>query len=91
MLLYCWSNIENFDYFNISNGVKQGGVISTILFSCYIDKLFSQLDHSSLWLHVSASYAGAFGYADNIALVAPYQIQIQIQILFNTNMYILAT
>ena len=29
---------EHSNYFNVSNGVKQGGVISPILFSCYIDK-----------------------------------------------------
>ena len=62
---------EHSDYFNVSNGVKQGGVISPILFSCYIDKLFSQLEHSGLGCHVGASYAGAFDYADDIALVAP--------------------
>ena len=62
---------EHSDHFNVSNGVKQGGVISPILFSCYIDKLFSQLEHSGLGCHVCALYAGAFGYADDIALVAP--------------------
>ena len=61
---------EHSDYFNVSNGIKQGGVISPILFSCYIDKLFSQLEHSSLGCHVGASYARAFGYADDIALVS---------------------
>ena len=35
-----WGN-EHSDSFNVSNGVKQGGVISP-LFSCYIDTLFSQ-------------------------------------------------
>ena len=33
-----WGN-EHSDSFNVSNGVKQGGVISPLLFSCYIDKL----------------------------------------------------
>ena len=63
---------EHSDFLNVSNGVKQGGVISPILFSCYIDKLFSQLEHSGLGCHVGASYAGAFGYADDIAPVAPF-------------------
>ena len=62
---------EHSDYFNVSHGVKQGGVISSILFSCYNDKLFSQLEHSGLRCHVGVSYAGVFGYADDIALVAP--------------------
>ena len=34
--------------FSISNGVKQGGVISPLLFSLYIDKLFSLLKQSVL-------------------------------------------
>ena len=62
---------QHSDYFNVATGVKQGGVISLILFSCYIDKLFSQLEYSGLGCHVGASYAGAFGYADDIARVAP--------------------
>ena len=62
---------EHSDFFKLSNGVKQGGVISPILFSYYIDKLFTQLEHSGLGCHVGTSYAGAFGYADDIALVAP--------------------
>ena len=58
------------DQFKISNGVKQGGVISPLLFSCYIDNLFTQLQHSGLGCHVGSSYTGAFGYADDIALLA---------------------
>ena len=46
--------------------------LSPILFDCYIDKLFSKLEHSGLGCHVGASYAEAFGYADDIALVAPF-------------------
>ena len=34
-----WGN-EYSDSFNVLNGVKQGGVISPLLFSCYIDKFF---------------------------------------------------
>ena len=67
-----WGN-QHSDSFNVSNGVKQGGVISPLLYtgSCYIDNLFAQLEHSGLGYHVGTSYAGAFGYADDIALVAP--------------------
>ena len=49
--------VRTFILFNVSNCVKQGGGISPILFSCYIDKLFSQLEHSGLGCHVGASYA----------------------------------
>ena len=62
------------DSFGISNGVKQGGVIlliSTSLFSLYIDELFLLLKESGLSCHVGLTYAGAFEYADDIVLVAP--------------------
>ena len=65
-----WDNKQS-DYFKTSNGVKQGRVISPLLFSCYIDNLFTQLQISDLGCHVGSSYAGAFGYADDIALLAP--------------------
>ena len=59
------------DSFGISNGVKQGGVISPLLFSLYIDELFLLLKESDMGCHVGLTTAGAFGYADDIALVAP--------------------
>ena len=59
------------DSFGISNGVKQGEVISPSLFSLYIDKLFLLLKESGMGCHVRLTYAGAFGYTDDIALVAP--------------------
>ena len=45
--------------FSISNGVKQGGVISPLLFSLYIDELFLLLKQSGLGCHVGLTYAGA--------------------------------
>ena len=64
------------DYFQISNGVKQGGVIPSLLFSCFIDNLFTQLQHSDLGCRVGCSYAGAFGYVDDIALLGSTQLLI---------------
>ena len=65
-----WNN-EHSDSFSVSNGVKQGSVISPLLFSIYIDNLFSNLKHLGLGYHVGLTYAGAFGYVDDIALVSP--------------------
>jgi len=65
-----WCNV-NSDNFNISNGVKQGGVISPLLFSIYIDNLFVRLRQSGLGCHIGLTYAGSFGYADDVALIAP--------------------
>ena len=65
-----WSSKNSSD-FTVSNGVKQGAVISPILFSAYMDILFKQLKHNGIGSHVGPVYAGAFGYADDVALVAP--------------------
>ena len=37
-----WNNIMS-EYFYVSNGVKQSGVISSMLFSLYIDPLLQKL------------------------------------------------
>ena len=65
-----WNN-EHSDSFSVSNGVKQGSLISPLLFSIYIYNLFSKLKHLELGCFVGLTYAGAFGYADDIALVSP--------------------
>ena len=65
-----WDN-ELSDCFYVSNDVKQGGMISPLLFSSYIDNLFAQLQHSGLGCHAGLSHAGAFDYTDDIALLAP--------------------
>ncbi len=42
-----WKSTHS-SYFNVSNGVKQGGVISTILFCIYIDGLLLELEKSGV-------------------------------------------
>ena len=49
-------------YFRVKNGVKQGGVISPILFNVYIDRLLFCLQRSGLGCHISNTYMGALSY-----------------------------
>ena len=65
-----WGNSLSSE-FSVSNGVKQGGVLSPFLFSIYIDNLFVQLKHFGLGCHLGSTFAGAFGYADNVILLTP--------------------
>ena len=71
---YCcvkWNSKSSTD-FCVSNGVKQGAVISPILFSSYMGALFKRLKRHAIGCHVGPVYAGAFAwYADDVALVAP--------------------
>ena len=64
-------NSKSSTYFCVSNRVKQGAVISPILFSSYMDALFERLKRNAIGCHVGPVYAGTFGYADDVALVAP--------------------
>ena len=59
------------DYFNVTNGVKQGGVISPTLFTCYIDDMLQRLEKSKLGCHVGSQYVGCVSYADDLILLAP--------------------
>ena len=57
-------------YYGISNGTRQGGVASPILFILYMDVLYSKLQDSGLGLHVGTLYYGVIGYADDLLLLA---------------------
>ena len=56
--------------FNVSNGVRQGPVSSPILFSIYIDDLFSILRGSGLGCRLNSKFYGCFGYADDLLLLS---------------------
>ena len=54
-----------------SNGVKQGGVMSPLLFTLYIDVLLCRLQNSGYGCHIGNIFCGAMGYADDVILLAP--------------------
>ena len=57
--------------FHVSNGVKQGGVLSPILFCVYLDELLLRLKCSGLGCHIGNVSVPAVSYADDISLMAP--------------------
>ena len=63
-----WNN-SCFD--SLLNGTRQGSVISPTLFTVYIDGLLQKLKRAGIGCFVGRTYAGAFGYADDLALLAP--------------------
>jgi len=50
------------------NGVKQGGVISPILFCIYIDDLLVSLSQFGVGCYIAGNFVGAIDYADDIVL-----------------------
>ena len=57
--------------FSISNGVKQGAVLSAVLFCIYIDDLIKELRKSREGCWINGGYVGIVVYADDIALLSP--------------------
>ena len=57
--------------FRVTNGTRQGSVLSAIFFSVYIDDLLLELRKLGVGCHVGGVFVGAAGFADDLILVAP--------------------
>ena len=57
--------------FYVRNGVKQGAVISPILFAVYYDELIAKLASSGYGCRIAQHFVGALSYADDITLLSP--------------------
>ena len=59
------------EQFSIKNGVRQGAILSPILFCFYMNELFTLLRNARTGCHVGNFFAGAMGYANNLLLLCP--------------------
>ena len=57
--------------FGITNGTRQGSVLSPALFSIYMNDLIVKLRKSGVGCHVGGVFCGVVGYADDLCLLAP--------------------
>ena len=69
------AHVKLLDYrsesFGISNGTRQGSVLSPALFSVYLDDLLTELRQLGVGCHVGGLWYGAACYADDLILLAP--------------------
>ena len=72
-----WNGVYS-DRFNIKNGVKQGGVMSPLLFTLYVDVLIKRLINTKVGCYVGSVCSSVFVYADDIILLSPTRRAMQI-------------
>ncbi len=65
-----WSDSLS-ETFSVQNGVRQGGVISPVLYNIYTDNLLVQLKNSGMGCYINGIFSGALGYADDLVILAP--------------------
>jgi len=64
-----WNGILSEPVF-LSSGVRQGGVLSPLLFSAYVDVVLSELGKSSLGCFINKRCFNSFMYADDLILLS---------------------
>ena len=64
-------NYEHSPTFLMTNGVKQGGVLSPYLFSLYLDPLINKIKNSGFGCHVGKTATNVLLYADDVVLLVP--------------------
>ena len=65
-----WSGRAS-DYFMVSTGVRQGGLLSPILCTIYLDGLLESLRAGGLGYYWEDYFSGALCYGDDLTVLAP--------------------
>ena len=71
ILLIIWNHGLSSNALSVSRGVCQGGVLSLILFTLYINNLLKELSHSNVGCHWENIFVGVLAYANDLTLLAP--------------------
>jgi len=70
MVCVAWNGAQS-QYFTAANGVKQGGVLSPVLYLLYTDGLLVKLSNAGVGCYFGSFFVGALAYADDLVLLAP--------------------
>ena len=65
-----WNSSKS-ESFSVSNGVKQGGILSPVLFTIYTDIMLTKLRDCGVGCYIGNVFCGALAYADDIVILAP--------------------
>jgi len=72
LYLYLYSNSCS-----VKCGVRQGGVLSPLLFNVYLNVIVKSLEISSLGCHLHGEYIGCLVYGDGIILLSASVVNLQ--------------
>ena len=90
-------NSEFSDEWKICNGVRQGGVLSGLFFSLYIDSLIDRISKLRTGCRIGLQSSNIIAYADDVVLLAPsfaslqmlldiaYEEALKLELEFNAN------
>ena len=65
-----WGNLLS-ESFHVSNGVRQGGILSAYLFNVYIDNLSFRLNNLSIGCVLDDFLINHLIHADDLELISP--------------------
>ena len=71
-----WNSVFSM-LFVVRSGVRQGGILSPILFNVYVNDLVNNLVDKDCGCHVGSVFFGCFIYADDVILLSPSLIGLQ--------------
>ena len=85
LLIYWYSNLTSVckwnnhfsDAFSVPSGVRQGGVLSPLIFALYVNDLIIALRNSGVGCCIIDIFIAAIFYADDVALLAPCRSALQ--------------
>ena len=65
-----WGNLIS-SPFSVSNGVRQGGILSPYLFNVYMDDLSTRLNNLKIGCSLGEFFINHLMYADDLVLISP--------------------
>ena len=71
-----WNNSQS-SQFALCQGVRQGAILSPLLYSIFVDNLLISLSSSSFGVKIDDIFCGALMYADDLALIAGSESDLQ--------------
>jgi len=58
-------------YFCVNCGVRQGGILSPLLFNVYVDQLIDSLSDSGFGCYIDSQFFGCIMYVDDLIMLSP--------------------